>query len=254
MSQVVTEDHRRQFVEQGFFLLEGVIPSHHLQGLRDECAREIARLDAEMDAKGVSVQGINHKGNRYFVPFASRTSEPVRSFVFSDLMAEVCRATIGEEAFLFLDQYVVKAAEKGMSFGWHQDGGYIGYPHRPYLSCWCPLDAVSEENGTVYILPFDRAGTREYLLHSKDEATNDMVGYRGDDPGIPVVLPEGSIAVFGSNVFHRSGPNRTDRMRRVFLAQYSPEPILNRDGTAPLHLVEPFLHEGQTVARTAVPV
>ena len=38
------------------------------------------------------------------------------SFIFSDLMADICRATIGPDAFLFLDQYVVKAAEKGMSF------------------------------------------------------------------------------------------------------------------------------------------
>jgi hypothetical protein len=38
-------------------------------------------------------------------------------------------------------------------------------------------------------------------------------------------------------------------MRRVYLAQYSSEPILNDDGTAPRHLAEPLLVDGER-ART----
>jgi ectoine hydroxylase-related dioxygenase (phytanoyl-CoA dioxygenase family) len=80
------------------------------------------------------------------------------SFLFSELMAEVVRATLGETACLFNEQYVVKSAEKGLKFGWHQDSGFVAYPHWPYLSCWCALDDVTVENGTVYLLPYSRAG------------------------------------------------------------------------------------------------
>ena len=52
-----------------------------------------------------------------------------------------------------------------------------------------------------------RAGHEAKVKHVKDEATNDMVGYFGDDPGIPVIAPAGSIAVFSSTSFHRSGLN-----------------------------------------------
>jgi hypothetical protein len=45
-------------------------------------------------------------------------------------------------------------------------------------------------------------------------------------------------------VFHRSGPNTTDRLRRVYVAQYSPEPILNDDGDAPRHQAVPVLRAG----------
>ena len=76
------------------------------------------------------------------------------------------RATLGETDYLFNEQYVVKAAEKGLKFGWHQDSGFVGYTHRPYLSCWCAIDDVTVENGTVYLLPYSRAGTRE-LVESK---------------------------------------------------------------------------------------
>ena len=43
-------------------------------------------------------------------------------------MADVCRATLGDTAYLFWEQYVVKGAEAGMKFSWHQDSGYVGYP------------------------------------------------------------------------------------------------------------------------------
>jgi ectoine hydroxylase-related dioxygenase (phytanoyl-CoA dioxygenase family) len=59
-------------------------------------------------------------------------------------------------------------------------------------------------------------------------------------PGDPIIAPAGSIACFSSTLFHRSGANMSDRMRRVYLAQYSAEPILNEDGR-PRHLVERLL-------------
>jgi ectoine hydroxylase-related dioxygenase (phytanoyl-CoA dioxygenase family) len=135
-----------------------------------------------------------------------------------------------------------------MKFGWHQDSGYVGYPHKPYLTCWCTLDDVNEENGSVYILPYSRAGVREIVKHSREEGTNDLIGYFGDDPGLPVIAPAGSIAVFSSVCFHRSGPNRTSKMRRIYLPQYSAEPILSEDGAKLRAFAEAFLKDGQIVA------
>jgi ectoine hydroxylase-related dioxygenase (phytanoyl-CoA dioxygenase family) len=91
--------------------------------------------------------------------------------------------------------------------------------HEPYLTCWIALDDVTEENGAVYLLPYSRVGVRSYVKHIKDERTNDKVCYFGSDPGQPVVVPAGSIAVFSSTVMHRSGPNLTDEYRRVYVAQ-----------------------------------
>ena len=173
----------------------------------------------------------------------------VQRFLFSDLMVEVARTALGDTVYLFNEQYVVKAAERGMRFGWHQDSGFIPYPHAPYLTCWITLDDVSEANGTVYLLPYARAGTRDVVAHVRDEETNDMIGYSGADPGDPVIVPAGSIACFSSTVLHRSGPNTTDHVRRVYVAQYSAEPVLCEDGSRPRHLAEPVLVNGQPVRR-----
>ena len=42
--------------------------------------------------------------------------------------------------------------------------------------------------------------------------TNDKVGYHGNDPGEPAIVPAGSIVVFSSRTFHRSGPNLTGQL------------------------------------------
>ena len=229
-------EQARRFQEEGFFVLEGAVPEDDLEALRGECQRFIDERDREMDQLGVDTIDLDHRGSRYFV-HAYRKSQQVEGFLRSDLMREVATAALGETVYLFNEQYVVKAAERGMKFGWHQDSGFIPYAHRPYLTCWIPLDDVDEANGTVYLLPFSRAGTRDVVEHVRDEDTNDLVGYFGEDPGDPVTVPAGSIACFSSTLFHRSGANTTDRMRRVYLAQYSAEPILNEDGR-PRHLAE----------------
>lgn len=244
---VISEEQRRQYREEGYFILERVIGEETLAALRGECMRFIDAANAEMDAKGVDVLGITHRNKRYFIALRHAESDVLTSFLFSDLMAEICRATIGPQAYLFVEQFVVKFAEVGMKFSWHQDSGYVGHDHTPYLSCWCALDDMTEENGTIYVLPFSRAGGRERRPHVVEPGSNDMVGYHGDDPGIPVIVPAGSIAVFSSVTFHRSGANATKGMRRSYLCQYSPEPILTADGTRTWALAVPFLRDGKRI-------
>jgi ectoine hydroxylase-related dioxygenase (phytanoyl-CoA dioxygenase family) len=242
----ITSEHARQFREEGAFVLESVLPSSDLDALRAECRRFLDERDREMDRLGVDRLDLDHRGRRYFVHAYPRSSV-VGGFLFGDRMAEMARAALGETVYLFNEQYVVKAAERGTKFGWHQDSGFIPYRHRPYLTCWIALDDVSEANGTVHLLPYSRAGTREVVEHVRDDETNDMVGYFGDDPGDPLIVPAGSIACFSSTLFHRSGPNTTHRMRRVYVAQYSSEPILDEDGARPRHLAEPLLLAGRRV-------
>ncbi len=248
---IVNESHIEQFHREGYFLLPSVVPPEHLQLMRDECQFFIDRADHEMDAAKTDVIGLNHRGKRYFVYDCVQQRQTLRRFVFSPLMAQICQATLGNNAYLFWNQYVVKCADKGMKFSWHQDSGYVHPNHAPYLTCWITLDDVSEANGTVYLLPYSRSGIRTWVKHVPDPVSNDMVGYFGSDRGIPVIAPAGSIACFSSLLFHSSGANTTAAMRRIFLAQYSSEVIMTEDGTKPWGASEQFLRQGAIVASPA---
>lgn len=240
---------RAQYVEDGFFVLPAAISAHDLASLREECQRFIDDKDREMDAAGTDVLGLDQRGRRYFVNDCAPRSDRLKAFVFGDLMADICRATLGDEVLLFNDQYVVKGPDRGTTFSWHQDSGYVGYPHPPYLTCWCAMDDVDAANGTISVLPYGRAGTREVVTHVRDDASNDMVGFHGDDEGIRLDVPAGSIVCFSSTVFHKSGANTTPRLRRAYVVQYSIEPILSADRTRVRHQAVPFIHQGERVAR-----
>jgi hypothetical protein len=248
----ITEEQRQLYKTEGYMILPGVIPPAMLNMLREECSYYLGYYDSIMDAKGVQVENLSHRGKRYFINNRYRLSNRLWQFVFSDVMAKVAEATVGPDAYLFHEQWVVKGAEQGMKFSWHQDSGYVKWydpstDHKPYVTCWCTLDDVSEENGTVYLLPHSRAGTRGQIIdHTKEAGSNDLIGYTGDDPGDPVIVPAGSIVAFDSFVFHRSGPNKTENMRRIDLLQYSDKPILRPDGK-PWAMATPFLKDGVNI-------
>jgi ectoine hydroxylase-related dioxygenase (phytanoyl-CoA dioxygenase family) len=244
----VTDAHLAQFHRDGFFVLEGAMPPAQLAALQSECGRFIAERDAEMEAQGIAVDGITHKGRRYFLARNFAKSAVCHEWLYGDLMAEVTRKTLGPEVQLFLDQFVVKGPEVGMKFGWHQDGGYVGYPHAPYLSCWVALDDMCEANGTISVLPYDRAGGTAIRAHLAEQGTNDKIGYHGDDPGDLVIIPAGSVVVFSSQTFHKSGVNTTPALRRAYLCQYTAEPMYKPDGTLQI-CAEPFLVGGRNVAQ-----
>lgn len=243
----VLSEHVQQFREKGFFILEKVLDPAMLTHLRDFSSKEIERMHEKMDREGTDVLGINHRNRRYFIPHSFRQHAKNYAFIFGDLMEDICRATLGDTAWFFLDQYVIKAAQKGVHFSWHQDSGYIEFDHEPYITCWTALDEVTEQNGTVYMLPYPEIGIRSRVRHILDPQFNDRVGYFGDKPGIPVIVPAGSVAVFSSVCFHRSGANTTSEMRRVLLTQYSKAPIVNPwTGERVLEGI-PFLRDGNRV-------
>src|SRR6516164_8284342 len=112
----ISEQQRELYRTEGYMILPAVIPPDMLDMLREECSYYLGYYDSMMDAKGVQTQGISHRGKRYFINNRYRLSSRLWQFVFSDLMAEVARATVGSEAQLFHEQWVVKGAEQGIKF------------------------------------------------------------------------------------------------------------------------------------------
>lgn len=262
---LISEADKRQFREEGYILLSQVIEKKTLDDLCNVCdycieefntserldaSEERSRHEGELytrvtpDGKTFQTSVLNIKNSRYFLEQRHEEHPALAEFIFGPLMAEICMATVGHTAYFHFEEFVVKFPHGGASFSWHQDGAYVPKHSTPYVSAWCALDPVSEANGTVYVLPYSRAGTRELVGHARHDDEMERVGYEGGDPGIPVVLPAGSVAVFASNVLHRSGDNTSNSQRRALLVQYSAEPILSEDGVSPWHSADLFLRDG----------
>ena len=221
---------RRQFRDEGWFVLPAAMPTETLEALRTVGSGLMADCEAEMTRRGSDIAGLSQRGRRYFIAGGLQRSAALRDFALSPGMAEICRATLGSAAWFFNDLFIAKAGDGASTFPWHQDGAYVGHPHRPYINCWCPLDDVDERNGTLALLPFSRAGGRELVAHA--QVGGDRIGYDGPDPGVLMCVPAGSIVVFASTILHRSGPNQTAQLRRVYSFEYTPEPLRAADGIA----------------------
>ena len=244
---MLTKDDMKQFHQEGYFVLEGIIPEHDVAGLCLECQKSLDALVAVMERTGAETLGLSHKEKRYTLPCRHEESSFLAKFLFGDLMMEIVMSTVGENAYLFLELFSLKWPRTGIAFEWHQDSGYLlGNPHKPYVSLWCALDEMTEENGCLYVLPYSRAESRDVVKHTKDKKTNDLIGYCGTDLGIALPVPTGSIVGLSSTTFHRSGANLTDKPRRSFLASYSPEPITYRNGNL-WNMAVPFVENGVRV-------
>lgn len=221
--------HAGTFARDGYAVFPAILAGDLLDLLRAECDHFVARENARMDAAGVDALGLSHRGTRYFANECQREQPSLRRMLFSRTMADICRATLGPDAYFFFDQYVVKGPDRGLAFSWHQDSGYVvgngGPPdHLPYLTCWCPLDDTTVENGTVRVIPGSHLdGIR---AHGRQAATNDLA-VATEEAGVAIEVPAGSVVAFSSLLLHATGANLSATPRRVYLAQYTAEAMLN---------------------------
>ena len=126
-------------------------------------------MHSEMDRLGTDHIHISHRNQRYHIAKQYAQVNGLKEYVFGELMADICRATVGQDSYLFYDQYVAKASEVGRPFAWHQDSGYLDVPHTPYVTVWAAVDDMTAENGTVSLLPYSEVGIRSRVEHIRSE-------------------------------------------------------------------------------------
>ena len=98
-----------------------------------------------------------------------------------------------------------------------------------YYTCWLALSDSTVENGCIWVLPeTHKLGTQPH-----ERTVLGQVGYSGDNPGVAVPLKKGSMAVFSSLLFHRSGPNLTEGVRKSYIIQYIPAHTRNARNNEP---------------------
>ena len=91
---MITDQQRELYRTEGYLILPAVIPPEMLTMLREDCSYYLGYYDSIMDAKGTQTENLSHRGKRYFINNRYRLSNRLYRFIFSDLMAEVARATV----------------------------------------------------------------------------------------------------------------------------------------------------------------
>jgi phytanoyl-CoA hydroxylase len=136
----------------------------------------------------------------------------------SELFERIARRVIGEHVTLYRATLFNKAADGSSEIPWHQDAGsYWGLDRDPVLQIWTALDDAPVGAGCLELIPASHLGGLATPLGGAIPAD---VASRNPELATAVLHPAvaGEVVLIHNHVWHRSGNNRSGKVRRAFTA------------------------------------
>ena len=225
---MVSNAQLAQLREQGFFILEDLFSAAEINELTARIDAFSEQHEAELQRQGQ--QGISRPREISFTTHLAEQDDFIRRFIAQPKLVAIATRILGPDVALYWDQAVYERPEAKRDFPWHQDNGYIPVEPAEYLTCWLALADATIANGCIWIIP----GSHKHGVVEHKETPIGKQCYFGPDPGTPVELRQGSMACFSSLMFHRSGPNLSETIRKGYVIQYAPAHVRHAVTGAPL--------------------
>ncbi len=238
----LTPEQLRQYYDEGYVILEDFFSAAEIDPLREHIDVFDAALNKELLATR-DTAFVQIPNQIVFTANLNFRDPLIQAFTARPKLVDLTTQLLGSDVRLYWDQSVYKRPEAKKDFPWHQDNGYTPTDPVHYVTCWIALEDATVQNGCIWILP--RTHQQGVVEHQKTP-----IGYQcyfGADPGMPVELRKGGMAVFQSTLFHRSGPNLSGGMRKAYIAQYSVEGARNPQ-------TGQVFDNGPAIARGGIPV
>ena len=232
-----SEGQKRQYEEDGFLQIQGLISPD-----------EVACLQAEAVRLGSPARG-HPNANMY-----EKDSDRVRLSFALEKDSEACRLAqriprilgpvrqmLGEQVYLWLSRINHKLAHHGDQWQWHQDftswhmDGARGNTARDMMTAMIMIDESTPENGPLQLvrgshrIPGTRDGgvldwaydnrSTSYPVHAvTDEAMSELLE---DHEVVACTGLPGTVVFVAPMMVHGSTPNRTDSNRRHMYFVYN---------------------------------
>ncbi len=227
---VVTEEQKRQYREQGFIVVKNVLGHEQVERYKKR-ATQIAHGDIPPGGEKMIVKDVRVAKGLY------KPDDPEKGlwkllqpdhfdpafadFPTSKKMLDVVEQILGPDLKCFLTMMIYKPpCLEEVHHPWHQDKMYFNFgPADEIMGMWIALDATDKDNGTMVFIP---GSHRQQVEHEYDSSPTQNFGimyakgYSIPYPGeVAVDLGPGDGVFFHSLLLHRTGPNVTERHRRV---------------------------------------
>jgi phytanoyl-CoA hydroxylase len=227
----LTEDQIREFNEQGFIVIPGVLSEEEIERYKHR-AREIALGDLPPGGEKMVVKDVRvAKGE-------IKPDDPEKGIwkllqpdwydpIFEPYprdakLLDVIECLIGPDIKAFLTMMIYKPPGlESAVHPYHQDSAYFNFgPHDLIVGSWIALDPTDEDNGTLTVIP----GSHKFDLVPHELQEGEKVNFglfeaegftAGHPDEVSLKMNPGDGAFFHSRLLHRTGPNLTDRHRRV---------------------------------------
>ena len=217
----ISTDFRDAYHSDGFIILRNVFDADEMKSLLNESDRLLTECHDLISPGNLRCRYMPHHetGEPLFEVLdpVNDISPVCHRFCNDPRIISVIETLYGEPACLFKEKLIFKPPG-ALGYKLHQDIplAWKGFP-RTFLTVLIPIDPSSEENGCTEVF----SGYHDDFL-SEDGAVymlpDDIVD---STRRTPLVLKPGDIAVFHGLTPHRSAPNRSNQMRRVFYVSYN---------------------------------
>jgi ectoine hydroxylase len=227
-TKVISEDQRESYWQNGYLLLEGIIPTQWLDRLRAATDEMVERSRTLTASDSVFDLEPNHSAD---APRLRRVTSPVDqhpdywAYARDSLLADVAADLVGPDVAFHHSKLNFKWARGGAEVKWHQDIQY--WPHTNYspLTFGTYLYDCGPEQGPLGVLPGSHDGPL-YDLYGDDGAWTGALSPRDAatlDVGRTVYLegPAGSVTVHNCRTAHHSAANESPIGRPLLLNVYS---------------------------------
>jgi len=217
----LSNEQLSEYKTNGFLVLRNVFDADEMRSLLAESNRLLTECCELISPSNLRCRYMDHceTGESLFEVFdpVNDISPVCKRFCFDPRILSAVESLCGEPACLFKEKLIFKPPG-ALGYQLHQDipSTWEGFP-RTFLTVLIPIDASSVENGCTEVF----SGYHGNFLST--DASNYMLPDECVDVKrcTPLILNPGDIAVFHGLTPHRSAPNRSNQMRRVFYVSFN---------------------------------
>ena len=217
--------YREFYRDNGYAIIENVLDAERLNRMR-------ARIDA-LAAEAASATQSNERftlesGHGHGAPRIFRINQPdrfypeFRELTVDPVIVDVLEALIGPNIRLYATKLNMKPAGKGAPIEWHQDWAFYPHTNQDMLAAGVLFDDMDEENGPLRVVPGSHKGP--VYNHHIDGVFSGAINRTKCDidfaSAVPLVAKAGSMTVHHVRSIHGSGPNLSQRGRRLLLMDF----------------------------------
>jgi 2-oxoglutarate-dependent dioxygenase len=204
VSAGVPEEARRQYQQEGYVLLRGVISRDTSEALR----REVMAI---MDVIGLG-QSKLRQTSEYLA------GSGIDALVNSPNLRAIASALMEGASTLYLPFTAVKSAGGGGEFHFHQDNQYTRLDG-PGNNLWIALTPMREDNGCIRVIPRSHLNGTLPAEESPDKDGHRTITFKPEE-FVPIRMEPGDCLAFTRLTVHGSGPNTTDAHRVAYAVQF----------------------------------
>ncbi len=208
--------------ENGYLVLEALIPEDRIVVVREETARLVEGARGLAQSDDVYDLEDSHRPDEPRVrriKLPHEVSPVFETLLHSELILEPVRDLVGSSVRLHTSKLNLKSAEFGAAVEWHQDWAFYPHTNDDILAVGIMLNDVDVDNGPLLAIPGSHQGP--VYNHHVDGVFCGAIDPESSnldlDRAVALTGPAGSISLHHVRTVHGSDLNTSGRDRGLLL-------------------------------------